>query len=244
MKVSTAKDRLKEIMSERNLRPVDILRQSEYYQKELNISLNKVNLSHYLTGRNEPNKEKIRLLAKTLKVSEAWLSGFDVPKDLVLTKSETLKHFDMVNQSDKIALDVDYLNKKYPNDTTIGGIISNYDKLEEKGRQSLLQYSDMLLEASYQNDNYDIVATMVDHSMEPLYKSDERLMVTFGYDFKIGDIYLVEYKKDILIRKLFYNEYNIKLVPLNEKYPVITVNLPLDIHFKIIGKIIGKITSP
>ena len=226
MKVSTAKDRLKEIMSERNLRPVDILRQSEYYQKELNVSLNKVNLSHYITGRNEPNKEKIRLLAKTLKVSEAWLSGFDVPKDLVLTKSESLKHFDMVNQSNKIALDVDYLNKKYPNDTIIGGIISNYDKLEEKERQSLLQYSDMLLEASYQNDNYDIVATMVDHSMEPLYKSDERLMVTFGYDFKIGDIYLVEYKKDILIRKLFYNEYNIKLVPLNEKYPVITVNLP------------------
>ena len=226
MKVSTAKDRLKEIMSERNLRPVDILRQSEYYQKELNVSLNKVNLSHYSTGRNEPNKEKIRLLAKTLKVSEAWLSGFDVPKDLVLTKSESLKHFDMVNQSNKIALDVDYLNKKYPNDTIIGGIISNYDKLEEKERQSLLQYSDMLLEASYQNDNYDIVATMVDHSMEPLYKSDERLMVTFGYDFKIGDIYLVEYKKDILIRKLFYNEYNIKLVPLNEKYPVITVNLP------------------
>ena len=111
MKVATTRDRLKQIMSERNLRPIDILRQSEYYQKEMNIKLNKVNLSHYISGRNEPNKEKVRLLAKTLKVSEQWLNGFDAPKDAVLTKSELYKHFDMVNQSDKIALDVKYLEK-------------------------------------------------------------------------------------------------------------------------------------
>ena len=40
MKVATTKDRLKQIMLERNLRPIDILRQSEYYQKEMNIKLN------------------------------------------------------------------------------------------------------------------------------------------------------------------------------------------------------------
>jgi len=123
-----------------------------------------------------------------------------------------------------------------------GDIISNYDKLEEKGRQSLLQYSDILLEASYQADSYDIVATMVDSSMQPLYQTEERLMVTFGYDFKNGEIYLLEYEKDVLIRKVFYNEYNISLVPLNENYPIIKITFPIDKHFKIIGKIIGKIT--
>lgn len=245
MKVATTKDRLKQIMLERNLRPIDILRQSEYYQKEMNIKLNKVNLSHYISGRNEPNKEKVRLLAKTLKVSEQWLNGFDAPKDVVLTKSELYKHFDMVNQSDKIALDAKYLEDKYPTDIIIGNIISNYDKLEEKQRQSLLQYSDILLESTYQNDTYDIVATMFDNSMDPKYKTDERLMVTFGYDFKYGEIYLVEYEKDIYIRKVFFNEYSIKLVPVNEDYPVLTVSLPLSEHFKIIGKIVGKIkTSP
>lgn len=242
MKISTTKDRLRQIMAERNLRPVDILKQSEYYQKEMNVSLNKVNLSHYISGRNEPNKEKVRLLAKTLKVSEAWLSGFDAPKDLVLTKSELFKHYDMIHQTDKIALDAKYLEEKYPDDTIIGDIISNYDKLEEKGRQSLLQYSDILLEASYQADSYDIVATMVDSSMQPLYQTEERLMVTFGYDFKNGEIYLLEYEKDVLIRKVFYNEYNISLVPLNENYPIIKITFPIDKHFKIIGKIIGKIT--
>lgn len=245
MKVSTTRDRLKQIMSERNLRPIDILRQSEYYQKEMNIKLNKVNLSHYISGRNEPNKEKVRLLAKTLKVSEQWLNGFDAPKDVVLTKSELFKHFDMVNQSDKIALDAKYLEEKYPNDTIVGSIISNYDRLEDKQRQSLLQYSDILLEASYQANSYDIVATMMDNSMLPLYRTDERLMVTFGYDFKYGEIYLIECDKDIYIRKVFYNEYSIKLVPINDEYPVITISLPLEKHFKIIGKIVGKIkTSP
>ena len=86
---------------------------------------------------------------------------------------------------------------------------------------------------------------MFDNSMQPLYNEGDRLMVSFGYDFQIGESYLIEYKDNIYIRKVFYTEYNIKLVPVNEDYPVVTVSLPLDGHFKIIGKIVGKIkTSP
>ena len=248
MKIATTKDRLKQIMKERNLRQIDVVKQSEYYQKELNIKLTKSNLSQYISGKSNPDNKKIQLLAKTLRVSEGWLSGYDVKKELVVSKSELANHFDKIFQSDKIKLDLDYANKKYENNQhrlTFLALLENFDKLEENKQKNLLHYSDVLLESTFQTDEYNIVATMFDNSMEPTYSEGNRLLVSFGYDVKIGEHYLIEYKDDIYIRKVFYTEYNIKLVPVNEDYPVITVSLPLDGHFKIIGKIVGKIkTSP
>ena len=37
MKIATPNDRLKQIMKERNLRQVDVVKMSEYYQKEIHI---------------------------------------------------------------------------------------------------------------------------------------------------------------------------------------------------------------
>ena len=112
MKIATPNDRLKQIMKERNLRQVDVVKMSEYYQKEMNIKLTKSNISQYVKGTSNPDRKKIQLLAKTLKVSEGWLSGYDVKKDLVISKSELSNHFDKIFQSDKIKLDLDFANQK------------------------------------------------------------------------------------------------------------------------------------
>lgn len=248
MKIATPNDRLKQIMKERNLRQVDVVKMSEYYQKEMNIKLTKSNISQYLKGTSNPDRKKIQLLAKTLKVSEGWLSGYDIKKDLVISKSELSNHFDKIFQSDKIKLDLDFANQKYENEQhklTFLALLENFDKLEEDKQKNLLHYSDVLLESTYQTDEYNIVATMFDNSMEPLYNDGDRLMVSFGFDFKFGEDYLIEYKEDILIRRVFFENYKILLVPLNDNHPTTTIILPLKDHFKIIGKIIGKIkTSP
>lgn len=76
MKENTAQ-RLAQIMNERNLRQVDILKQSEKFQKELGIKLGKSALSQYVSGKSIPDQDKLVLLAKTLDVSEAWLMGYD-----------------------------------------------------------------------------------------------------------------------------------------------------------------------
>lgn len=248
MKIATPNDRLKQIMKERNLRQVDVVKMSEYYQKEMNIKLTKSNISQYVKGTSNPDRKKIQLLAKTLKVSEGWLSGYDVKKDLVISKSELSNHFDKIFQSDNIKLDLDFANQKYENEQhklTFLALLENFDKLEEDKQKNLLHYSDVLLESTYQTDEYNIVATMFDNSMEPLYKDGDRLMVSFGFDFKFGEDYLIEFKEDILIRRVFFENYKILLVPLNDNHPTTTIILPLKDHFKIIGKIIGKIkTSP
>ena len=78
MKNTTA-SRLKQVMSERNLKQVDVISLSKPHQKELGVKLGKSALSQYINGKSTPDQEKLVLLSKTLGVSEAWLMGYDVP---------------------------------------------------------------------------------------------------------------------------------------------------------------------
>lgn len=78
MKTDTS-TRLRQIMSTRNLKQVDILNLSLPYQTKFNIKLSKSTLSQYVNGIQSPDQNRIYLLAQTLGVSEAWLMGFDVP---------------------------------------------------------------------------------------------------------------------------------------------------------------------
>lgn len=78
MKNTTA-SRLKQVMSERNLKQVDVISLSKPHQKELGVKLGKSALSQYINGKSTPDQEKLVLLSKTLGVSEAWLMGYDAP---------------------------------------------------------------------------------------------------------------------------------------------------------------------
>lgn len=81
MKVSSTAQRIREIMRERGLRQVDILQLAAPVSRKYNIDLTKGNLSMYVTGRVLPGQDKLLILAEALDVSEAWLMGYDVPKE-------------------------------------------------------------------------------------------------------------------------------------------------------------------
>lgn len=76
----STQNRLKQIMSERNLKQRDILEMSLPYQKKYGIKMGKSALSQYVNGKSSPDQHKLFLLGATLGVDEAWLMGFDVPK--------------------------------------------------------------------------------------------------------------------------------------------------------------------
>lgn len=80
-RVSTG-TRLKQLMAERGLKQVDILKASEPYQKKFNVQLKKSTLSQYVNDKQSPDDNRIYLLSQTLGVSEPWLMGFDVPKEM------------------------------------------------------------------------------------------------------------------------------------------------------------------
>jgi transcriptional regulator with XRE-family HTH domain len=81
MKKENTAIRLKQIMSNENLRQVDILAKTMPYCKKYGVKMNKSDLSQYCSGKTEPNQDKLFVLSQALNVSEAWLMGFDVPKD-------------------------------------------------------------------------------------------------------------------------------------------------------------------
>lgn len=82
MKISSTSKRLKEIMSNSNIRQVDILKMAEPYKEEYGIKLNKSDLSQYVSGKTKPNQDKLFLLSKILDVSSSWLMGFNVPQKI------------------------------------------------------------------------------------------------------------------------------------------------------------------
>ncbi|AGM98647.1 repressor [Streptococcus phage Javan271] len=100
---ATTSQRLNQLMSERNLRQVDILNLSQKYQKDLDIKIGKSALSQYISGKSVPDQNKLVLLGKTLNVSEPWLMGYDVPKErndnMFENNKETIDLKDVLNRT-------------------------------------------------------------------------------------------------------------------------------------------------
>lgn len=77
----TTAARLQEIMELRGLRQVDVLRLAEQVGAQTGVSVGKSAFSQYCSGRTEPRKEVLTLLANALGVNRLWLMGEDVPME-------------------------------------------------------------------------------------------------------------------------------------------------------------------
>lgn len=80
MKETTA-TRLQQLMSERGLKQVDILRLTEPHCKAHKIKMNRSDISQYVNGKVAPSQWKLTILGLALNVSEGWLMGLDVPRE-------------------------------------------------------------------------------------------------------------------------------------------------------------------
>lgn len=96
MKKDTTADRLKQIMKERNLRQVDIIKKTEPYCKKYGVKMNKSDISQYVSGKVEPSQEKLVILGMALNVQEAWLMGLDVPRDRKENAQKAQEDFELL----------------------------------------------------------------------------------------------------------------------------------------------------
>lgn len=110
-------------MKKNNLRQKDILDLLEPFCRLYDVKFNKSDLSQYLSGKSEPNQDKLYILSEALKVNVAWLMGYDVPINIT----------DFSNSTSSNLSDEEYL------------IIKNYRKLNDEGKERLLNYSDDLV---------------------------------------------------------------------------------------------------
>jgi len=68
-------------MSEQGLRQADILERAKPYCEKFGLKLGRNDISQYVSGKVLPKQDKLTLLGYTLNVSEAWLMGYDVPRE-------------------------------------------------------------------------------------------------------------------------------------------------------------------
>ena len=126
------KDRLKEAMSEKGLRAVDVVEAfNDYCTKNHieNCKVYKSMLSMYLSGKFEPNSQRIAIFAKLFDVSEAWLIGYDVPKGTASLNKHSEEYIDTF--VDKQLLEIE----------------DNYKNLNEKNRMKLSAYIQALIDS-------------------------------------------------------------------------------------------------
>lgn len=104
MKKATTSQRLRQLMGERNIKQVDILRMVTPYCKKYNVKMNKSDLSQFVNGKNEPGQWKLAILGMALDVSEGWLMGLDVPKERNTSNSDIPSGFEPLPEMVKIPL--------------------------------------------------------------------------------------------------------------------------------------------
>lgn len=91
-------------MSERNLRQIDILNLTIPYCERYDVKMNKSDISQYVSGKVEPNQWKLAILGMALNVNEAWLMGFDVPKERrELSATEAKKDFAILDKYSQLS---------------------------------------------------------------------------------------------------------------------------------------------
>lgn len=98
MKKENTSTRLRQLMEERNLKQVDILEMTKPYCLKYDVKMNKSDLSQYVSGKVEPNQDKLFVLARALRVNEAWLMGFDVEMEKDFSGSEASKDIELIQK--------------------------------------------------------------------------------------------------------------------------------------------------
>lgn len=110
MKESNTKDRLIYYMNCNNLRQIDIVNLCKPIAEKYNVKFNKSDISQYVTGRAEPNQDKLYVLSKALNVDIAWLMGYDVPMDNkvsdIIFGSDLENYLEKASQELNLPLDV------------------------------------------------------------------------------------------------------------------------------------------
>nr|DAY75079.1 MAG TPA: Repressor protein CI [Caudoviricetes sp.] len=216
MKISSTSERLLQIMNNRHLKQVDILRLAAPFCEENDIKLNRNDLSQYVSGKVEPRQSKLYILGQALKVNEAWLMGYDVPMHQ--------KGIVEPNSSSQIKVPV------------LGTVRAG---LPMEAVENILDYEEISEDMARQGDYFAL--QIKGDSMEPRIKEGDVVIVRKQPDVESGEVAIVLVNGDeATIKKVQKFNGGINLVPSNPAYEVKTYSnddiesLPVS----IIGKVV------
>ncbi|HEM9584170.1 TPA: helix-turn-helix domain-containing protein [Streptococcus agalactiae] len=227
MQCSSTSNRLKQLMSERNLRQVDILEKSKPFQKQLGVKMGRSTLSQYVSGKSVPAQRQLYLLSKTLNVSEAWLMGYDVAIERIPDEKRGATT-EISNQPEIVSI---YEKLEQPRQEKVlnfaneqleeqNNVISMFDRKVEETENYITDYVEGLVAAglgAYQEDNlhmevklraddvpdkYDTIAKVAGNSMEPLIQDNDLLFIKVSSQVDMNDIGIFQVNGKNFVKKL------------------------------------------
>ena len=225
MRSSNPSERLKQLMSERNLKQVEILEKSLPYQKELGIKMGKSTLSQYVNGVQSPDQHRIYLLSKTLEVSEPWLMGYDVERKRIpdsernSISNEQPEILPIYNQLEEPRQEkvLDFANAQL-NEQESSKVASIFEKVSNENY--IIDYVEGLVAAghgTFQEDNlhmevklrvedvpeeYDTIAKVAGDSMEPLIEDNDLLFIRVVSQIDVNSIGIFQVNGKNFVKKL------------------------------------------
>lgn len=252
--MNSFRERLKQIMSEKNMSQSELSRRT---------GIGRNSISDYLSGKYEAKQDKVYELAKALNVSEAWLMGFDISQTRTLNASNISSIYNKLTpprQSNVLT----YANKqleeqerksKSNNVSSIEEYKAKYNNREEMipfprygttGAGIGEELYDDIIEETVYFDRSEVDEDLLEtadfciyvngDSMEPAIKRDTYSFVRKTVEIRDGLVALVIYDGTVLIKKIEILEDAINLVSLNPKYE--TIKVEPHHQFKLIGKIV------
>ena len=76
--MATFAERLKEAMELKGLKQADVIRLAQPFGEPVGIRIGKSHMSQYVSGKTEPRRDILKVLAQALEVDYLWLEGDDV----------------------------------------------------------------------------------------------------------------------------------------------------------------------
>lgn len=240
MKVSTGV-RLRQYMSENNLKQVDILRLSKRFYDQTGVKITKTDLSQYIHDKSEPRQDKLFVLAQALNVNEAWLMGYDVSKERKETEINDIttiySQLETPRQNKVYDFAKQQLDEQNGKSITVGRATAAGNPIcgetQDSDEQHLIVNRDEIPRGA------DEVITISGDSMEPVlpYGSQQFIHYQPTPDTD-GQIMVVNIKDEgVTCKKVYREKDKIRLVSINTKYK--DMIYPAE-DIKCIGKVIMK----
>lgn len=207
----TTAQRLKQILNERNIKQIDIINLAKPYCDLYKVKLGRNDLSQYVSGKIVPKQNKTYILAKALNVSEAWLMGYDVPRERETPASEfENQRFPEPN-----------ITEDYTTFPVIGEIAAGYDKIAiEDWTGETVNIPNSYLKGRNKEDFF--VLCVKGDSMYPEFHENDKVLIlkqsSLNYSGQIGAII---YEDCATLKKVEYKEGEdwLRLIPINPSHP-------------------------
>lgn len=216
---ATVGDRLKEYMSNHNLKQVDVIRKVEPYFT-LNTKVTKTDLSQYINGKTEPRSDKLHILAKGLGVDEGWLMGFDTSHKS--TEDKNITNIKYLEDHDKHIVRIPIIG------TIACGTPITAD-------QNIEGYTSELF--TEEPDGVLFALRCKGDSMEPLIPNGAIVVVREQPEVENDEIaaVLVDDDEEATLKRVKHVGNQVMLLPENKKYDPILLNAENP------GRILGKV---